>query len=177
MGLEYLVIPTGWEDPRIKRAKKELDKDYIDNVVITGYVNREKLVGSNRQKIYKAIREHGVKPSKMRILDGIDSEEDVLYLGRILNQKDTLYFDTFPLHYLEYKTLINKAIRDGKFPKGVNVKIASIGQGKMELVYGILGLLEEVFKRRRLDYKKNRREDNWDKIKQKIRRLMLGNKY
>lgn len=79
-GLEYLVIPTGWEEPRIEKAKEELDKRNTDKIIITGNVNPGELKGSHRQRIYKQMREYGLKPSQMKILDGIDSEEDILFL-------------------------------------------------------------------------------------------------
>jgi hypothetical protein len=155
-GLEYLVIPTGWEEPRIKKAKEELDRHYYDGIVITGHVNKGELKGSHRQFYYKELRKYGIKPNQMRVLDGIDSEEDILYLGNFVMPGDTLSFDTFPLHFHEYKLLIDKAIRDGKFPKGVKLKNLKINQGLKETIYGAAGWAEELTKRRKIDYKKNR---------------------
>lgn len=171
-GLEYLVIPTGWEEPRIERAKEELDKGHVDKLVITGHVDKGKVRGSHRQRIYKEMRKYGIKPREMRILDGIDSEEDVLYLGRIVKSGDTIYFDTFPLHYQEYKRLINKAKRYDQFPRGVKIKNVKIRQGPKEIRYGLPGWLEEVFKRRKLYYKEKRHEKGLDKLKEKVKRLI-----
>jgi len=71
-GLEYLVIPTGWEEPRIKKAKEELDNHNYDEIVITGHVDEGKLEGSHRQFYYKELRKQGVKPKQMIVLDGIN---------------------------------------------------------------------------------------------------------
>jgi len=129
-------------------------------LLITGHVDKGKLKGSHREKIYKAMRGYGVKPSEMRILDGIDSEEDILMLGKMLGKNDEVTFDTFPLHYAEYGALINKAKRDGKFPKGVRIRNAKTRQGIKEIVYGVFGLGEEIFSRRKLFYVKDR-EKTW----------------
>lgn len=171
-GLEYLILPTGWEEPRIKKAKEELDKNNYDKVIITGHVDKEKLKGSHRQFYYKELREYGVKPKQMRVLDGIDSEEDILYLGRFIKPGDTLYFDTFPLHFQEYKTLIKKAQKQNLFPKGVDIKNLKIKQGLKEWIYGTLGLGEELVKKRKLDYKKNRNEEKIDRVKEKVKKLI-----
>lgn len=175
-GLEYLVIPTGWEKDRIPRAREELDKGKIDKIIITGHVDKGKIKGSHREKIYKAMREYGVKPSKMGILNGIDSEEDVLYLGKMLKKGDGVNFDTFPLHYLEYKTLIDKAKRDGNFPKGIRVKNAKTKQGIKEVLYGIAGWGEELLSRRKLDYvkdrKTNRFSESYSSIKEYVKKIL-----
>ncbi len=166
-GLDYLVIPTGWEEPRINKAKEELNKHHFDKVIITGHVDKNEFKDrwSHRQKIYRAMRKYGLDKEEIKIVDGIDSEEDILDFGKFLKKGDTVYFDTFPLHCREYKTLINKAIRDGVFPKGVKIKNAKIHQGPKEIVYGVAGWMEELLKRRKLDYKENRKEEGLDKIK------------
>jgi len=175
-GLEYLVIPTGWEEDRIPQAKKELDRRKIDKIVITGHVDKKKTKGSHRQKIYKAMREYGIKPSEMKILRGVDSEEDVLYLGKMLKAGDEVVFDTFPLHYAEYKVLINKAKRDDKFPKGVKIRNAKTRQGIKEIIYGLAGWGEEILSRRKLDYVKNREtgrfSETYSSIKEYVKKIL-----
>ena len=172
-GLEYLVIPTGWEEPRIEKAKEELDRHKYDKIVITGHVNKGESKGSHRQFYYNELRKYGIKPKQMMVLDGIDSEEDILYLGKFVKPGDTLYFDTFPLHFQEYKLLVDKAKRDGKFPKRVKLKNLKISQGFKEFVYGVAGSTEELVKRRKLDYKKNRpKEERSDKIKEYVKNLL-----
>lgn len=163
-GLEYLVIPLGWEEDRLDRAKKELDVKKFDKIIVTGHVAKGEVKGSRRQKIYHSMREYGIKPSEMGILNGIDSEEDVLYLGRMLRRGDGVTIDTFPLHYGEYKTLIAKARKDGKFPDGVRIKNAKTRQGIKEFIYGIAGWGEEVLKRRKLAYVSDRKEGYFGKL-------------
>ena len=171
-----MVIPTGWEEDRIPRAKEELDRGKIDKIIITGHVDKGKMKGSHRQKIYKAMRGYGVKPSKMGILDGVDSEEDVLMLGKMLKKGDEVTFDTFPLHYAEYRTLINKAKRDDQFPKGVRIRNAKTRQGIKEVLYGIAGWGEELLSRRKLDYVKDREKgyfsDVYSSMKKGIKKLL-----
>mgnify|MGYP001582873728 CR=1 FL=1 len=179
-GLEHLVIPGSWENSRIERAVEELKSRNFDRIIITGgYEDKETLPQSTRYKIYRAIRNaktlngDAIKPIQMNIINGVDSEEDILYLGKTVSSGDIVCFDTFYLHYLEYKMLINKAIRDKKFPNRVKTQVVTIHQGGKEIIYGFLGLLEEIIKRRSLDYKINRKgEDKLDRIKKFVKRLI-----
>lgn len=178
-GLEYLVIPVGgekWENPRARTARNTIRPDHIDRVVITGDIEGEKKKYKERNEdklsVYDTVRTSGIKPGQIRILHGQDSEEDILYLGKIVKPGDTIYFDTFPLHYQEYKTLIGKAQRDGKFPKDVTLKNASIPQGKTEIAYGVMGWLEEALKRRPLKYKKDRESGALDKVKGIVKKVI-----
>ena len=150
--------------------------EHIDRVVITGDLGAEKKRYKERNKeklsVYDAVRQAGIKPGQIRTLHGIDSEEDILYLGQMVHPGDTVYFDTFPLHFQEYKTLVKKAQRDGKFPKDVTLKNASIPQGKTEIAYGTMGWLEELLKRRPLEYKDKRESAALDKVKGIVKRII-----
>jgi len=69
--------------------------------------------------------------------------------------------------------LCDKAKKEGKFPKGVKLKNVKINQGFKETLYGVAGWLEELFKRRPLDYKKNRPPEGYlDKAKKYIRNIL-----
>lgn len=178
-GLEYLAMPTGWNElnkERIEAAKKESDKHQFDKIIITGHVDPNEFKGrwSHRQKIYRAMREYGIPKEQIKIVDGIDSEEDVLYLGKFLKPGDTLYLDTFPIHYQEYKAIINKGVRDGVFPKGVKVKNIKSG-GTLQHPLYLIPWAEELFKRRKLEYKKDRNEEGLEKIKSSVKKV-LGRK-
>ena len=179
-GLEYLVIPVGgekWENPRAKSAREAIKTYSIDGVVITGDIPSEKKrykesVGKNERGVYDAVRKSGILPGQIKLLHGKDSEEDILYLGEIVKPGDTVYFDTFPLHFQEYKTLVKKAQRDKKFPGDVTLRNARIPQGRTEVAYGLMGWLEEVFKGRSLNYKKNRESDALDKVKGIVKKII-----
>lgn len=178
-GLEYLVIPVGlekWQNLKAKSATKTIETGHIDQVVITGDIEGEKRRykehDEHRLSVYDAVRKAGIRPGQVRLLHGRDSEEDILYLGRMVKPGDTIYFDTFPLHFQEYKTLIKKAQRDKKFSENVTLRNARIPQGRTEIAYGLMGWLEEVFKRRPLDYKKNRESDALDKFKGVVKKLI-----
>ena len=120
-----------------------------------------------KQRLIRALKEkkNGRKIGEMCWMKGADSEEDILLLGKKVKPGDRIGFDTFPLHYLEYKELIKKAQGDGKFPKRVKIENLATEQGPKEWIYGTLGLLEEIFKRRKLAYKKYRDETYLEKIK------------
>ena len=105
-------------------------------------------------------------------LKGKDSEEDILLLGEKVKSGERIGFDTFPLHYLEYKELIKKAQRDGKFPKKVKTENLATKQGVKEWLYGIPGLIEEILKRRKLAYKKNRNEKYLEKVKYFVHKII-----
>ena len=94
--------------------KKSLDYLFIPNA-------SQKELRERKGRAKREIKIRGIK--NIVLLDGKDSEEDVLYLGKILKEEDRVGFDTFPLHYKEYKELIKKAKRDKKFPKGVKIEL------------------------------------------------------
>ena len=134
--LDYLLIPTGWEKQRKKRALEELSKRKVKNILI---------------------------------LNGNDSEEDILYLGKILKGKEKIGFVTFPLHFQEYKELIKKAQKDKNFPKEIKTENIATPQTVRQSVYGILGLLEE-----RMDKKVNYvNEEDKKKFIEKIKSLVI----
>ena len=103
--------------------------------------------------------------NKIIILKGKDSEEDILYLGKIVKKGERVGIDTFPLHYKEYLEIINKDIRDNKFPKGVKLENVKTPQNFRMFIYGVLGLSEEKIKKRELDYVKNRHNQFWRFLK------------
>ncbi len=106
------------------------------------------------------------------IMKGKDSEEDILYLGKILKSGDRIGFDTFPLHYKEYKVIIKKCIKEGKFPKDVKIENVRTSQGLREEIYGNLGLEEEKLMHEEVDYVKNRRQKMLQKIKNFVKKLI-----
>jgi len=140
--LDYLAIPDGAKEWKKKRKARAI----------------------------KELKNRDV--GKVLILKGKDSEEDILYLGQLLQPGERIGFDTFPLHYREYKELIKKAKREGKFPRGVKVENIRTKQPFKLWVYGILGLEEEKLKSRKLDYMKNRDEKFLQKFKNFIKRIL-----
>jgi len=152
--LDYLLIPDGSEKMREKRDYRVMEE--------------------------LARRRGNVK--EIFLMDGKDSEEDVLYLGRMLKGGEKIGIVTFPEHYREYRELIRKAKRDKKFPRFVKVKeINTRKPGKnlnekwyniKEAIYGHLGLWEEKLKRRKLDYVENRKEDFYMKFKNVVKKII-----
>ena len=138
-------------------------KRTIDKLVIPGGEDDWKA-----GRLDRALKEKksGRKIKKMYWLKGKDSEEDILLLGGIVKPGERVAFDTFPLHYREYKELIKKAQEDGKFPHGVKTENLATEQGLKEYIYGTVGLMEEKIKRRPLAYKRNRNEKYLEKIKE-----------
>lgn len=120
----------------------------------------------------RAIKEiHNRRVEKVLVLKGKDSEEDILYLGKVVQKGDHVGFDTFPLHFREYKRIIQKAIKENKFPRGVKIENVRTTQPIKLFIYGIFGYLEEFLKRG-VDYKKNRQEKFLDKIKKPIKKIL-----
>jgi len=109
---------------------------------------------------------------KIVILKGKDSEEDILYLGKILKKGDRVGFNTFPLHYKEYKIIIKKAKREGNFPKGIKIENIKTSQGPRLFLYGLLGLSEEKIKKKGPDYVKNRDEKFLQRIKNFVKKVL-----
>ena len=143
--------------------KKRLTYIAIPNS--SGTVKKERI-----KEAKKEINERFVE--KVLILKGKDSEEDILYLGKVVKKGDRVGFDTFPLHYKEYKQLIKKAKKQGKFPKGVKIENLEIPQGFKKSIYGFLGLTEEKLKKRKLDFVKNRKDKFWRKLKRFVHKIV-----
>ncbi len=146
--------------------KKDLDYLLIPN-------SKGKTKKQRKERAKHEIKKRNVK--KLLVLNGRDSEEDILYLGKKLKKGDRIGIDTFPLHYKEYLVLIKKAKRDGNFPKGVKVENIQTSQTKRQFIYGILGLSEEKIKKRKLDYVKNRDERVLQKIKKFVKAILRIN--
>jgi len=126
-----------------------------------------------KQRKKVAVKEIGNRMvEKVLILKGKDSEEDILYLGKIVKKGDRVGIDTFPLHYKEYKELIKKARRDKKFPRGVKIENVQTSQPPKLFIYGIFGWLEEKIKKRKLEYKNKRHEKFLEKIKSLIKKII-----
>jgi len=100
--------------------------------------------GWKRQRKKRALEELKKRQIKnILILNGNDSEEDILYLGKILKGGERVGFVTFPLHYQEYKEIIKKAQKDKNFPRKIKIENIETQQTIKQFIYGILGVLEE----------------------------------
>ncbi|VVB84091.1 Uncharacterised protein [uncultured archaeon] len=124
--------------------------------------------GWGRQRKKRTIKELENREVKnIFILNGCDSEEDILYLGKKLKGKKKIRIGivTFPLHYLEYKDLIKKAQKTKKFPKKIITENIATEQTLKQTIYGVLGLIEE-----KLDKKINyTSEEHMGKVLAKIK--------
>jgi len=113
--------------------------------------------GTKKQREKRALKELKKRRVKnVLLLDGKDSEEDILYLGRLLKKGDRIGFDTFPLHYKEYKEIIKKAKKQGKFPKGIKIENIRTSQSFKQTIYGFLGSEEEKIEKGEIKYMKDR---------------------
>ncbi len=77
------------------KQKRELD--YL--LIPTGWPYQRK------KRALEEIKKRKIK--NIFILNGKDSEEDILYLGKILKGGEKIGFVTFPLHYIEYTEIVN----------------------------------------------------------------------
>jgi len=124
--LDYLLIPTGWEEQRKERTMKELEQRSVKNIYM---------------------------------LAGCNSEEDIFYLGKMLETKEKgkkilrMGIVTFPLHYIKYRMIIKRAQKQGIFPKNAETENVRTEESFKQTIYGILGLIEDIFNERHLDEK------------------------
>lgn len=93
--------------------KKELD--YLAIPDSSGKIKKQR-----SEAALKTIKERDIE--KTIILGGKNSEEDILYLGKIVERGQRIGFDTFPLHFKEYKEIIKKAKKQGKFPRRIKIE-------------------------------------------------------
>lgn len=133
------------------------DLDYL--LIPTGWKRQR------RKRALKELKKRDVK--NILILNGNDSEEDILYLGKIVKSGSKIGIVTFHMHFLEYQEIIKKAQKQGKFPKKVEVENIKTRETFNQFVYGFLGLEEEKFCHKKITYSKNRKENflvSWVKI-------------
>ncbi len=124
-----------------------------------------------KKRTLKALKKRDVK--NILILNGKNSEEDILYLGKKLKGGEKIGFVTFPLHYEEYKEIIKKARKEGKFPKYVKTENVETKENLKQFIYGIFGLLEEKLKREKLDYVRNKHENYFlSKIRNFVKKIL-----
>jgi len=144
---------------KLKREVKLKPLDYL--LVPTGWPHQRK------KRALEEIKRRKIK--NIYLLNGKDSEEDILYLGKILKGKERIGFVTFPLHYIEYTEIIKKAQKDRNFPRGIKTENVATEQTFKQFIYGILGLIEE-----RLDKKVNYvHEEHRNKMLQEIRGAVI----
>jgi hypothetical protein len=120
----------------MKQKKSEMKLPPLDYLLIPTGWKEQREKRANEEKSRRKIK-------RTLIMDGHDSEEDILYLGKKLKGKEKIGIVTFPFHYLEYKDLIRKAQKIGKFPKGIKLENIETKQTVKQFIYGILGLIEE----------------------------------
>ncbi len=129
--------------------------------------------GWRKQRKKRAIEELEKRDVKnIWILNGNDSEEDILYLGKMLKGKKRIGFVTFPLHYQEYREIIKKAQKERKFPRGIKIENIRTKETFKEFIYGILGLLEERMDKE-VNYVKEEREGHFiRKLKKFVKKIL-----
>lgn len=123
-----------------------------------------------RKRAEKELKKRNIK--KVLILNGANSEEDILYLGKKLKGGERVGFVTFPLHYLEYKDIIRKARKENKFPPRVKTENIETEETAKQDIYGILGLLDEKLKDH-INYSEDEHKDSFkDKIRIFVKKLL-----
>ena len=116
--------------------------------------------GWKRQRKKRALKEIEKREIKnIFILNGCDSEDDILDLGKMLKGGERVGIVTFPLHFEEYKLIIKKAQKQKKFPKNIKLENIETKETFKQFIYGILGLLDEELIEGKVDYKKNKHEN------------------
>lgn len=131
--------------------------------------------GWKKQRKKRALEEIKNRDIKnIFILNGNDSEEDILDLGKIIKEKQKIGIVTFHLHYLEYLEIIKKAQKQKKFPKNIKIENIETKETFKQFIYGILGLLDEEINHDKVDYIKNRHENKFiSRLKRFIKKRLI----
>jgi len=148
----------------LKKSLKEIRAlDYL--LIPTGW---------KRQRKKRAIEELKIRDVKnIFILNGKNSEEDILYLGKILKGKESIGIVTFPLHYKEYLEIIKKAQKQNRFPKKIKTENIATKETLKQFIYGILGLFDEEMIEKKVDYSKNKKGNYFlTKLKVFIKKIL-----
>ncbi len=114
------------------------------------------------------------KIKRVLIMNGKDSEEDILLLGKKLKGKERIGIVTFPLHFREYLEIIKKAQKEGKFPKRVLVEGILTKQNAKEFVYGELGFEEEKIFEKKVDFEKDRKKIKFIELTKNVLKRVLN---
>lgn len=141
-------------------------KKRLDYLVIPDSSGKSKKQRS--EAALKAVKERDI--GKTLILGGKNSEEDILYLGKIVEPGERIGFDTFSLHFREYKEIIKKAKKQGKFPRKVKIENISYPSSFKQIIYGILGLEEEKLMHKRIEYSDKTRRPSF--IRNLVKKLL-----
>ncbi|HEA46739.1 MAG TPA: hypothetical protein ENH99_03070 [Candidatus Pacearchaeota archaeon] len=142
-----------------------MSKKSLDYLLIAGGGDKTEREKRAKEEIKKR------KIRKVLVLKGKDSEEEILNIGKILKKGNRVGIDTFPLHYKEYKVIIKKAKKEGKFPKGIKIENVRTGQNLGQTIYGFLGLEEEKIMHKKVKYVKNRDNKLFRRIKGFVKNL------
>jgi len=137
--------------------------DYL--LIPTGWTHQRKKRAINELESDRKIKH-------ILILNGNNSEEDMLYLGKILKGGERIGFVTFPLHYDEYKLIIKKAQKQKEFPKNIKIENITTNETFKEFIYGILGLLDEEMHKEVTYTNEQKKNFLISGIKQFIRRIL-----
>jgi len=144
-----------------------MEKGELDYLLIpTGWKKQR------RKRALKELKNRKIK--NIFILNGNDSEEDILYLGKILKKGDKIGIVTFHLHYLEYLEIIKKAIRQKKFPRNVKIENIETKETWNQFIYGFLGLEDEMINHQKVTYSKYRKDGILMSFFKKIIKKFLG---
>lgn len=145
-----------------------MGKKYLDYMLVpnsTGKIEKRRMSRAKEEMGKRGIGE-------VLVMRGKNSNEDILYLGKILKGNEKIGIVTFPLHFKEYQEIIRKAKRDGKFPKKITAEGILTKQTLKEFIYGWLGLGEEKIFGRKVDYENN--ENKFRKFVKNIVKKIIG---
>jgi hypothetical protein len=128
---------------------------------------------SKKQREKRALQEINSRHiKKVILLTGKDSEEDILFLGKILKKGDRIGIDTFPLHFKEYLEIIKKVKKQKEFPKGIKVENLKTPQTFRQAVYGELGLYEEKILHKKVKLMEYRKENFFQPFKNLVKKVL-----
>lgn len=131
----------------------------------------KRLMGERKKRAKELLERRFVK--EILILKGRNSEEDMLYLGKILKEGETIAIATFPLHFKEYESIIKKAQKEHKFPNNIHLENIPIKQPFSWFLYGILGLGEEKLKKGPIRYQTKEKKSFFISLRNKIKKFLL----
>jgi len=157
--LDAIIIPTGPSNEigreRAERAVKENEE--IDYFLISGNINKpsnvkNRLKGSQQQSIYKELRNHGIKPSEMRIEGkSKDTIENVLNSFEKLKKSGAkdIGISSNPSHLDRFEEIIDRAKKEGIIDKDFRIYRLETKETPGMKLYGVLANIMNDYKLRK----------------------------
>ncbi|MEK6847578.1 MAG: ElyC/SanA/YdcF family protein [Nanoarchaeota archaeon] len=143
--LDAILIPTGDLSPDLKRTKKTFEKGGKEQVyLISGRIDQPLTRERENYRIYKELRDHGVRAGNIRIeaKSGTTLENVIESLEKLkkMGARD-VGIASYPTHLDRFEYIIKKAKEEGLVDEDFRVHRLGVPETWGEHIYGVISNL------------------------------------